>query len=380
MDGEVKARADVSSVIIVVWMIVGRCVAIERDSRPPPPAPTRAATMAAQHNNYSLANCSTAAQWPCHHFLPPPVYDAPEFRRLSSTRHWSASSTRGLTRETKEMLPAAMALEPWANPVDAEWCAPPARPRIFVIMTAAVQAFVNLARRGLKNQQRNTTERREMYEQTVRRWATASNVGVVFAENSGADLGSIEAQVPPWRRERFEFLSVPRMNEKLPPRARPDVGRLEAQAIVYALNNSQLLATRCPHDLVFGCTGRYFIHDFEHLVHRQCLKGKSGDELPLVTPQKPEWVMRNTARERETSVLGFAAGFALEIFGWSVMPVGHLTFQQYAGAGIGSEVHLGKLVKHMDASPALKKRVCDLPPLPIMPVREGSSGIYRESV
>ena len=41
---------------------------------------------------------------------------------------------------------------------------------------------------------------------------------------------------------------------------------------------------------------------------------------------------------------------------------------------------LGKLVKHMDASPALKKRVCDLPPLPIMPVREGSSGIYRESV
>ena len=94
-----------------------------------------------------------------------------------------------------------------------------------------------------------------MYEQTVRRWATASNVGVVFAENSGADLGSIEAQVPPWRRERFEFLSVPRMNEKLPPRARPDVGRLEAQAIVYALNNSQLLATRCPHDLVFGCTG-----------------------------------------------------------------------------------------------------------------------------
>jgi len=247
-------------------------------------------------------------------------------------------------------------------------------------MTAAVQAFVNLARRGLKNQQRNTTERRQMYEQVVRRWAVASNVPVVFAENSGAELGSIEEQVPPWRRERFEFLSLPpRAKERLPFRAKPDVGRLEAQTILFALNASRLLATRCPHDLVFGVTGRYFVHDFEHLVHDKCLRGRSGDALPLVTPQKPEWLERRNT-ERETSVLGFAASFALDVHGWSVMPVGHLTFDQYAKTAIGSEVHLGKLVRRMEASPSLRKRVCDLPPLPIMPVREGSSGVYRESI
>ena len=42
---------------------------------------------------------------------------------------------------------------------------------------------------------------------------------------------------------------------------------------------------------------------------------------------------------------------------------------------------LGKLVKRMGDDPALNKAlVCDLPPLPIMPVKEGSTGKWRESV
>jgi hypothetical protein len=201
------------------------------------------------------------------------------------------------------VMPTSLLEEPWASPTDAEWCAPPARPRVFVIMTAAVNPFVNLAKRGMKQQQRNTTERREMYEQVVRHWAVASNVPVIFAENSGADLASIAAQVPPWRRERFEFLNVPRHVEQLPPKAKPDVGRLEAQTILIALNSSRLLATRCPHDLVFGVTGRYFVHDFEHLVHAKCIQNQSSATLPLTAMQNPVWGEPNPSARPPSSAL-----------------------------------------------------------------------------
>ena len=241
-------------------------------------------------------------------------------------------------------------------------------------MTASIQAFVNLARRGMRMQQRNTTERLEMYQQMVRRWAVASNVGVIFAENSGADLSSIEAMVPAWRRERFEFMTVPKFKETLPPKCRPDVDRLEAQTIVHVINNSRVLATRCPNDIIFGITGRYFVHDFEHRIHNQCLDGKSGDDLPNVLVQNPTWGMNRGKGERETSALGFRASFALNVHGWAVMPVGQMTYKEYVMTAIGSEIHLGRLVKQMDRHPELKKGVCDLKPLPVHPVHEGSSG------
>ena len=132
-------------------------------------------------------------------------------------RKWNRGGTHAWAHEIAVVSPE-VAAQPWAVPVEHEWCALPARPRIFVVLTAAVHAFVNLAKRGLKGQQRNTTERREMYEQIVRRWAVASSATVVFAENSGADLTSIERQVPAWRRPSFEFLSVPKFVEKLPGR------------------------------------------------------------------------------------------------------------------------------------------------------------------
>ena len=304
-------------------------------------------------------------------------------RRLS---RWAKLGSKAWVYELQD-VPEYLRLAPWASPVNNTWCADPVRrPRIFIILTAAVKAFINLQRRGLKGQQRNTSERLEMYEQVVRRWALASNVDVVFAENSGADLSSLEAVVPEWRRSSFEFLSMVHVPEKLPPRGRPDVGRIEAKTIVTALNTSKLLATRCPNDLIFGITGRYFVHDFEHLVHQQCLRGRgrSSDQLPLplVTPQNPSWrydsaVERNT-HERETSVLGFAASYAFEVFGWAIAPLPQM-FEEYTHWSIGSEVHLGKLVRRMEDA-NLKVFVCDLPSLPIMPVKEGSTGKWRESV
>ena len=224
-------------------------------------------------------------------------------------------------------------------------------------------------------------------QNVVRRWAVASDVDVIFAENSGADLSTIEAVVPPWRRHNFEFVSVPYTPERLPPRGRPDVGRIEAGSIVYALNTSKLLAARCPHDIVFGVTSRYFVHDFEQLVRGKCLKGRrqrgkggnagrpphsSGLPLPRVLVQNPVWRDKSTERhsyERETSILGFAASYAFEVFSWCVAPVPE-KFEEYAHYSIGSEVHLGKLIKRMQDAGIADDYVCDLPSLPIMPVKE----------
>ena len=231
-----------------------------------------------------------------------------------------------------------------------------------------------------------------MYRQVVRRWAVASDVAVVFAENSGADLSPIESVVPAWRKHNFEFISVPNVLERLPSRGRPDVGRLEARTIVHALNTSKLLSTRCPHDVVFGITSRYFVHDFEHLVREKCLKGRGrsvatsiageqGRPLPRVLVQNPVWRDASSERrsyERETSVLGFAASHAFDVFSWCVADIPG-TFEEYAHYSIGSEVHLGKLVHRM-SNEGSGSYVCDLPSLPIMPVKEGSTGKWRESV
>jgi hypothetical protein len=304
-------------------------------------------------------------------------------RRLGSK--WAPVGSVAWAHEVPT-LPPELSLEPWAAPKAADWCPSSGRPRIFVILTASVHAFVNLARRGMKGQQRNTTERRGLYEQVVRRWATESNVTVIFAENSGADLTSIEQQVPSWRRPSFELLHIQQVPERLPFRGRPDVGRLEARSIVAALNTSRLLARRCPSDVVFGVTGRYFVHGFERLVARKCFKGRGGrfgqPPLPLVYVQHPEWWGNSNERhryERETSVLGFAASYAVEVHGWAMAPAGD-TYENYIHYGIGSEGHLGKLVKRMEDDVTLRKLVCDLPPLPIMPVREGSTGKMRESI
>ena len=350
-------------------------------------------SLAASHNATSFETASSEGQqfaWSHHAGMG-------DYAGRQLAGRWSPKGSTAWSLETG-IQPEYFRQQPWAAPITHEWCDELAQPRIFVILTAAVKAFINLARRGLRDQQRNATERLEMYQNVVRRWAVASDVDVIFAENSGADLSTIEAVVPPWRRHNFEFVSVPYTPERLPPRGRPDVGRIEAGSIVYALNTSKLLAARCPHDIVFGVTSRYFVHDFEQLVRGKCLKGRrrnggkggnagqpphsSGLPLPRVLVQNPVWRDKSTERhsyERETSILGFAASYAFEVFSWCVAPVPE-KFEEYAHYSIGSEVHLGKLIKRMQDAGIADDYVCDLPSLPIMPVKEGSTGKWRESV
>ena len=300
-------------------------------------------------------------------------------------------------------LPPGVAVRPWAVPgpssrCDAQLAKPP---RIFVVLTASVRAFVNLKRRGLRNQQRNESERRAVYERSVQRWAEDTNIPVVFVENSGADLSSIRGQVPSFRRD-FEFLNVAPWPERLPDSARSDVGRMEAQAVISALNSSALLATRCAHDVVFKVTGRFFVRDFVPLIRRQCLRGhlRHPERSPLIMVQKPSWEHAEGERgplERETQVMGFDASFAADVLGWAATPIA-ATEWEYIRWQIGSEVQLGKLATRLGFpttnssvssglveprelnGAGLNSRVCQLPPLPVLPVREGSTGKLRESI
>ena len=76
---------------------------------------------------------------------------------------------------------------------------------------------------------------------------------------------------------------------------------------------------------------------------------------------------------------GFAASHALEVFRWAVGGPGE-SFDEYTHMYVGSESNLGRLVTRMNESAELRDRVCDLPPLPIAPVKEGSSGKWRTSL
>ena len=103
--------------------------------------------------------------------------------------------------------------------------------------------------------------------------------------------------------------------------------------------------------------------------------------LPRVLVQNPVWRDASSERrshERETSVLGFAASHAFDVLSWCVAPI-PATFEEYAHLSIGSEVHLGKLVHRMSGENG-GSYVCDLPSLPIMPVKEGSTGKWRDSL
>ena len=63
----------------------------------------------------------------------------------------------------------------------------------------------------------------------VAAWAERSNLPIVFAENSGADLSSIQAKVPQ-TRSNFEFLHIP-----VTSRARVEIGIHEALGVIEAV-------------------------------------------------------------------------------------------------------------------------------------------------
>ena len=90
--------------------------------------------------------------------------------------------------------------------------------------------------------------------------------------------------------------------------------------------------------------------------------------------QNPTWQHKGRKSWRqETSALGFRASLADEIFGW------------WKKGGKGQEAHVTEYVHRLRRASCRKSAhgkcpICELPPLRVLPVREGSTGIFRDSI
>ena len=142
-------------------------------------------------------------------------------------------------------------------------------------------------------------------------------------------------------------------------------------------NNTGAAPARCTHALMV--TGRYAMAGNMPRTLLRC-----GPRWDLVV-QNPTWMARrkrnNTCRShwyqgcgwrQETSVLGFRASLADSLFGW------------WSERGRCEECHMSQRVlvtREMIRRKMLPSwALCDLPPLRVLPVREGSTGLMRESI
>ena len=163
--------------------------------------------------------------------------------------------------------------------------------------------------------------------------------------------------VPKDRRAAFEFLSTSGDGSNLT----ADIGAAEAQSVLQALNLSRLIRQQA-HGLLFAVSGRYFVHDFEARVQAACRRASDA----VIVLQNPEWPVRR----QETSVIGFTLASAHLIYSWAIKDPPQ---QQYC-----LECHVTELVRRVRLHHS--HHICDLPPLRVDRVREGSTGILRSSI
>ena len=133
-----------------------------------------------------------------------------------------------------------------------------------------------------------------------------------------------------------------------------EIGCPEADAVLRSLRAS-LVIRRCTY--VLKVTGRYAITRNIDAALRGC---KHGWDIAV---QNSTWGPARNNRVG-TQVLGFRASLSEQLFGWS-----------QAGSKKCQECHVNAWVA---AHP--KARVCRLPQLSVRPVREGSTGVMRNSV
>ena len=124
------------------------------------------------------------------------------------------------------------------------------------------------------------------------------------------------------------------------------------------------------------------MHDFERLVRSKCLHSARNGSVPLIMVQSPTWAGAVGERawfERETQVMGFASSYTRAVLGWAAARVA-TTFEEYVRWEISSERHLGRLVLRLAHDGGPRKRMCELPPLPVVSTQEGSTGKMRDSL
>ena len=196
-------------------------------------------------------------------------------------------------------------------PIAARETRPTSPARLFVLLTMAINPFLDLTVRGM-HQQRNVTERLVTYQRSVRAWADNSSLPVVVVENTGADLAPLRAQVTNSARAReFEFHSLPvRANLS------DDIGAAEANAVIDAIDASTMLrARRRKYDLVFKITGRYFVPDFERIVRSACELDGNGASPPSFVVTRSPWMPK--FGRQETTVIGFDSRTQGPLINWA---------------------------------------------------------------
>lgn len=152
-------------------------------------------------------------------------------------------------------------------------------------------------------------------------------------------------------------------------------------------------------DLIFLVTGRYFIHNFSAVVLSACFSATNPDRVRTVF-QNPEWEAQervgrlgqyiSTGRQ-ETSVLGFRAAGRAHAYSWGdghlvptrSQPLPRLVDSMFGWAydfqsnhGVCMECHIASIARKMRDW----RHACELLPLKITPVREGTMDIWRETL
>ena len=229
---------------------------------------------------------------------------------------------------------------------DVHWC---------LLLTATTNVTVDLRRTSYgKGQQRDALQRQQMYSGVLKHWLEKyPTLPIALVENSGDSLAWATDVATPLANAsaRLELLPIGRAKTCI----MDEIGCPEADAILRSLRASSLFTSRrCAH--VIKVTGRYAVTSDINNALRGC---KDGWDIAL---QNSTWDSRE--HRVGTQVLGFRAALSEQLFGWS-----------QAGGQACQECHVNAWVS---AHP--RARVCRLRQLRVRPVREGSTGVMRNSV
>ena len=248
-----------------------------------------------------------------------------------STRHSSRLVHRSDERAASEAGP---------------WC---------LLLSATTNVKVDLRRTGWgRLQQRNVSERQQMYSQVLAHWLGAyPKLQVALAENSGDSLAWTWTDAT--KGAQLERLRIrPALSC-----SGEEIGCHEADAILSAVRTSRFFRARGPHEQrlcthALKVTGRYAVTSDVDAALRGCARGW---DLAL---QNTTW---GSSQTHGTQVLGFRVALAEDLFGWSQL------------GERCQECHVQSWLRNYPAA-----RVCHLPPLSVKPVREGSTGILVSTV
>ena len=265
-------------------------------------------------------------------------------RAASWLRTWSApSSTRESTSHSSLVHRSDERAASEANP----WC---------LLLTATTNVKVDLRKSSYGQlQQRNASERQQMYSQVLAHWLGAyPKLPVALAENSGDSLAWTWTDATNGARlERLRIGPASGCTHE-------EIGCHEADAILRAVRASRFFGARGQHEQrlcthALKVTGRYAVTSDVDAALRGCARGW---DLAL---QNTSW--RGDHEVHGTQLLGFRVALAEDLFGWSQL------------GGMCQECHVHSWLQNNPGA-----RVCHLPPLSVRPVREGSTGMLVSTV